>query len=64
MNKNSNYGKMLLKYRGKWVALSRDEKTVIAAGNSLPEAIEKASKTKEKQPIYVMVSNTIGNFSF
>jgi hypothetical protein len=64
MRKNTNYGKMLLRYRGKWVALSQDETTVIASGNSLPETMKKTSKTKEKQPIYVMVSKTVGSFSF
>jgi|GEM_PF-3173353 len=37
MNKNSDYGTMLLKYLGKWVALSSDETTVIAAGSMLAE---------------------------
>jgi len=64
MNKTLHYGKMLIKFRGKWVALSQDETRVIASGDSLPETIEKATKTKEKQPIYVMVSKQVGGFSF
>jgi len=64
MNKNSDYGKMLLKYLGKWVALSSDETTVIAAGSTLAETIQKVQKMKKKNPIYVMVSEEIGNFSF
>ena len=55
---------MLLEHRGKWVALSHDESRVIAAGKNLSEAMKKAKKTKEKEPIYVMVSEKIGNFSY
>ena len=63
--KNSNdYGKMLLKYLGKWVALSSDESKVVASGGTLAETVRKTLKTKEKNPIYVMVSEEIGNFSF
>jgi len=61
---NNDYGKMLLKYLGKWVALSSDESTVVASGSTLAETVRKALKTKEKNPIYVMVSEEIGNFSF
>lgn len=64
MKKTLNYGKMIIKYRRKWVALSHDESKVIASGNTLPETINKTKKTKEKQPIYVMVSEKVGSFSF
>ena len=64
MKNNNDYGKMLLKYLGKWVALSSDESTVVASGGTLAETVKKALKTKEKNPIYVMVSEEIGNFSF
>jgi len=61
---NNDYGKMLLKYLGKWVALSSDESTVVASGSTLAETVRKTLKTKERNPIYVMVSEEIGNFSF
>ncbi len=61
---NKDYGKMLLKYLGKWVALSSDESTVVAAGRTLVETMRNTQKTKEKHPIYVMVSEEISNFSF
>ncbi|MBA7551720.1 hypothetical protein ES705_44268 [subsurface metagenome] len=64
MNKTSNYGEMLIKYRGKWVALSHDESKVIASGKNLLETIKKTKKIKEKEPIYVMVSEKVGSFSF
>ena len=63
-DKNNNYGKMLLEYTGKWVALSKDESMVIASGRTLAETLRNVQKTKIKDPIYVMVSEEIGNFSF
>lgn len=53
-----------MKYRGKWVALTHDESKVIASGNDLSGTIRKTKKTREKEPIYVMVSEKVGNFSF
>lgn len=64
MDKDRNYGKMLIKYCGNWVALSHDESKVIAVGKSLAETIKEAKKTQEKDPIYVMVSEQVGNFSY
>lgn len=64
MKNNKNYGKMLLDYLGKWVALSEDESSVIASGDTLTEVIDAAERTKEDQPIYVMVSKNITNFSY
>ena len=64
MKKNNGYGKILLKYKGKWVALSSDESKVIAAGSTLSKTMKMTEKTKEKNPIYVMVSTEIGNFSY
>jgi hypothetical protein len=64
MKKNNKYGKMLLKYKGKWVALTSAESKVIAAGFTLNETMIIAEKIKKKNPIYVMVSEKIGNFSY
>lgn len=58
------YGKLIYKYRGKWVALSADERNIIASGTTLAKAMKNANKTKEKKPIYVMVSDNIGNISY
>jgi len=60
----SHYGKMIMKYRGKWVALSPDEKKVVAAGKTLTELRRKIRNKQIKKAIYVMVSNKIGSFSF
>lgn len=56
---NNKYGKLLLEYLGKWIALSSDECTVVASGKTLAETIKKARQTNEKNPIYVMVSEKI-----
>ena len=64
MDKDLHYGKMLIKYRGEWVALSHDAAKVVASGKSLMETMKKAEKTQEKEPIYVMVSEEVGNFSY
>ena len=61
---NKDYGKMLMKYLGKWVALSSDESSIIASGDTLVETVKKAKNTSENNPIYVMVSENIGNFSY
>ncbi len=39
------------RYRGKWIALSEDQKRVIASGASLEEALAKAKKKGTKNPI-------------
>lgn len=39
------------KYKGKWVALKQDEVTVIANGDTLQEAYDKAIMQGYRQPI-------------
>lgn len=41
---------------GKWVALTKDEKKVVASGETLKETVEKVKKKKYKDPIYTKVS--------
>ncbi|MCR4324620.1 MAG: DUF5678 domain-containing protein [Candidatus Curtissbacteria bacterium] len=41
------------KYRGKWIALKDDEKTVIAAGETAVKALESAKKKGHQNPILV-----------
>ncbi|MDD5687010.1 MAG: DUF5678 domain-containing protein [Elusimicrobia bacterium] len=43
-------------YIGKWVALSRDEKEVVAFGDTLKEAVKKVQEKKYKDPIYTKVA--------
>lgn len=42
-------------YMGQWVALTEDEKKVLASGSSLKEVREKAKIEKCKAPIFTKV---------
>jgi len=46
-----NWTKIQSKYKGLWVALADDEKTVVASGGSAKETYEKARKEGHKEPI-------------
>ncbi len=47
------------KYKGKWVALSEDEKKVISFDDSAKETLEKAKKEGYKCPILFKVPITV-----
>ena len=46
-----DWTKIFKKYKGLWVALKTDEKTVVASGKSAKEAWDKAQKIGYKKPI-------------
>ena len=46
-----DWTKIYKKYKGWWVALKEDEKTVVASGRSAKEAWDKAQKIGYKKPI-------------
>ena len=46
-----DWTKIYKKYKGLWVALEDDEKTVISSGKTAQEAFEKAIKKGFKKPI-------------
>lgn len=46
----------LKSYIGRWVALTRDEKKVVAFGKTLEETVKKVQMKKYKDPIYTKVS--------
>ena len=46
-----DWTKIYQKYKGKWVALKSDEKTVIGVGRTAKVALEKAKITGESSPI-------------
>jgi hypothetical protein len=54
-----DWTKIYKKYRGLWVALKKDNKTVIASGQTLKEAVEKAKKKGYKEPILFRVPTEI-----
>ena len=41
---------------GKWVALTRDEKKIVAWGDTLEETARKVNKKRYKDPIYTKVT--------
>lgn len=46
-----DWTKMYQKYRGFWVALKSDEKTVVGHGKSIRTAVQRAKKAGVKEPI-------------
>ncbi|MDA2921648.1 DUF5678 domain-containing protein [Patescibacteria group bacterium AH-259-L07] len=46
-----DWTKIYKKYKGLWVALEDDEKTVVSSGKTAKEAWEKAQKKGYKMPI-------------
>ena len=62
-----NWSSIYKKYKGLWVGLKDDEKTVIAWGKTVKEAMDKAQKKGFKQPILVRMPTKIlpyvGDFS-
>ncbi|WP_369221547.1 DUF5678 domain-containing protein [Streptomyces sp. R39] len=50
-----DWSKLYKKYRGQWVALQQDQVTVIAAADSLAEAMEEAKRMGFESPIMTKV---------
>lgn len=50
-----NWTKIYTEYKGKWVALKSDEKTVLDSSDSLSELISKSEKKGYKDQIYTKV---------
>jgi Family of unknown function (DUF5678) len=50
-----NWTKIYKKYKGSWVALKDDEKTVVASGKTVKEVMIKAQTKGCKQPIVMRV---------
>lgn len=57
-----DWSKIYKKYRGLWVALKSDEKTVIASGKSAKEAWQKAVDSGYKKPILTRMPERLVNF--
>ncbi len=47
--------KLLQPYKGKWVTLTKDEKTVLGSGNTIDEALTAAEKVGELMPLLIKV---------
>ncbi len=59
MTKALDFSKIAKKFKGKWVALTEDEKKVISSGRSAKETLEKAKEEGFKNPILFMVPISI-----
>jgi predicted RNase H-like HicB family nuclease len=57
-----DWTKIYNKYKGKWVALAEDEKTVIAFGSTLKEALDKARKASNVEPILTRIPEDLQPF--
>lgn len=45
--------KLLAPHKGKWVALSHDERSVLGVGTTIDEALEGAKKKGESKPVLI-----------
>lgn len=60
-----DWTKIFKKYKGLWVALQRDEKTVIASGKTAKEAWDKAQRKGYIKPILTrMPEKLVGYIGF
>lgn len=55
-----SWTKISKKYKGLWVGLKQDEKTVVSSGKTLMEALNKAHKKKYPNPIMVRMPERFG----
>ena len=51
MTINTDLRKLLVGHKGKWVALSADNKRVVGSANTPKGALEQARINKEKNPV-------------
>ena len=54
--------KLLRGYENKWVALSSDEKKVVAAANTMKKVISNAEKNGENQPVLLKVPSAAAGY--
>lgn len=54
-----DWTKIYKKYKGKWIALREDEKTVITWGQTVKEVMDKSKKKGFNLPILTRIPETI-----
>ena len=54
-----NWTNLQKKYRGKWLALASDERTVLGAGNTAKEALKKAKDKSMETPFLTRMPKKI-----
>ncbi|MFH1473169.1 MAG: DUF5678 domain-containing protein [bacterium] len=57
-----NWTNLQKKYKGQWLALEKDERTVIAHGKTAKEALEKARAKSRKFPLLTRMPDKITSF--
>lgn len=57
-----DWTKTYQKYRGSWVGLKNDQKTVIASGKTVKEVMQKSQEKGFKEPILFKVPSKIVPF--
>lgn len=57
--KSIDFTQVSKKYRGLWVGLKADQKTVIASGKTVEEVVDKARKKGFERPILFRVPTKI-----
>lgn len=62
MKKGVDFSDLPENYQDKWVALSADEKEVIAHGDSLAETIKESEKKGEKKPVMLKMPSKSGSY--
>ncbi|MFA6273867.1 MAG: DUF5678 domain-containing protein [Candidatus Paceibacterota bacterium] len=59
---SKDWSKIYKKYKGLWVALAHDEVTVLSSDKKLSEAIVKAQKKGNKDPIMMRVPDNMNAY--
>ena len=54
-----DWTKISRRYRGLWIGLKNDEKTVVASGKTVKEVMQKAQKKGCKEPILFRMPSKI-----
>ena len=62
MTKARDFKWIYKKYKGKWVALTPDEKSVISSGKTAKEVYDQAHKKGFKEPILMKVPPRVAIF--
>ena len=57
-----NWTKIYEKYKGLWVALKKDEVTVVGSGETLKEALRKANDNGYSNPIVTRMPKTLSAY--
>ncbi len=57
-----DWSRIYKKYRGLWLALKDDEKTVVASGKTAKEAFEKALEKGLKKPLLAKMPNDLSAY--